>query len=222
MTKKKGQHQYFDDDEEEPGIMEDDAVTTTEDIPDHEEEATVEEEDVEKDEDSSDVSSDDDDESDGDEEEEEESTTAIPSIRFEESDTVGGGVDIEDIDDITETTETVAPPSSKDNKKNYKSVKHEAVPANERITKPFLTKYEKTRIIATRAQQIANGSMPLIEFDAKSKFESVDLATEELRQKKTPLIVRRTLPNGMYEDWKVAELVDQDPDDRTMKKKKNL
>lgn len=85
-----------------------------------------------------------------------------------------------------------------------------SVPASERITKPFLTKYEKTRLIATRAQQIANGSMPLIKFDNQSSLEAVELATEELRQKKTPLIVRRPLPNGSYEDWSIEELEDQE------------
>lgn len=85
--------------------------------------------------------------------------------------------------------------------------KHGLVPASERITKPFLTKYEKTRIIATRAQQIAQGAMPLISFE-DGRSEPAVIAEEELRQKKTPLMVRRTLPDGSYEDWQVDELED--------------
>ena len=35
-----------------------------------------------------------------------------------------------------------------------------------------------------------------------------DIVKEELKQKKIPFIVRRVLPNGNYEDWKIEEFLD--------------
>lgn len=77
-----------------------------------------------------------------------------------------------------------------------------------RLTKPFLSKYEKTRIIATRAQQIAYGAMPMIDFNINDGIDPVFIAEEELKQRKTPFIVRRYLPSGQYEDWKMSEIED--------------
>jgi DNA-directed RNA polymerase I, II, and III subunit RPABC2 len=33
------------------------------------------------------------------------------------------------------------------------------------------------------------------------------LAEKELREKKIPFIIRRYLPDGSYEDWKIDELI---------------
>ena len=35
-----------------------------------------------------------------------------------------------------------------------------------------------------------------------------EIVMEELRQRKIPFIVRRNLPNGNYEDWKIEEFLD--------------
>ena len=80
------------------------------------------------------------------------------------------------------------------------------IPLDQRSTKPFLTRYEKTRIIGVRAQQIADGSLPMVPFDKNP--DPVELATRELKEKKTPLLLRRKLPGGRYETWKIAELED--------------
>lgn len=104
------------------------------------------------------------------------------------------------------TDDEVTDTDGKWRKNTYVQIKQ--VQEHERITKPFLSKYEKTRIIATRAHQIARGSMPFINFERDGNVDPVQLAEEELRQRKTPLIVRRKLPSGFYEDWRVEELVD--------------
>ena len=75
-----------------------------------------------------------------------------------------------------------------------------------RITKPFLTKYEKAKILSIRTQQIAsNGRVNLdcIPFKRPSPYE---LAKMELSQKRSPIIIRRVLPNGNIEEWKIKEL----------------
>jgi DNA-directed RNA polymerase I, II, and III subunit RPABC2 len=74
----------------------------------------------------------------------------------------------------------------------------------QRMTIPFLTKYEKARIIGKRAMQISKGSPPLVEIgDLESP---IDIAKKELMERKIPFIIRRPLPDGSYEDWRVDEL----------------
>ena len=74
----------------------------------------------------------------------------------------------------------------------------------QRRTIPFLTKYEKARIIGKRAMQISKGSPPLVEIgDLESP---IDIAKKDLMERKIPFIIRRPLPDGSYEDWRVDEL----------------
>ena len=74
----------------------------------------------------------------------------------------------------------------------------------QRRTIPFLTKYEKARIIGKRAMQISKGSPPMVEIgDLESP---IDIAKKELMERKIPFIIRRPLPDGSYEDWRVDEL----------------
>jgi len=73
-----------------------------------------------------------------------------------------------------------------------------------RKTIPVLTKYEKTRVVGKRAMQISKGAPPLV--DVGNLESPVDIALKELRERKIPYIIRRPLPNGTYEDWRVDEL----------------
>lgn len=72
-------------------------------------------------------------------------------------------------------------------------------------TIPFLTKYEKTRILGERASQINAGGKPYIEVDP-SVIDGYLIALKELEEKKIPYIVRRPLPNGGCEYWKLKDL----------------
>ncbi|CAD7944075.1 unnamed protein product [Amoebophrya sp. A120] len=94
------------------------------------------------------------------------------------------------------------------------------------LTSPYLTKYEKTRVLAARVNQITLNSKILI--DPKlyqlnaSSLEGCDperIAELELEQGKIPFIIRRYLPavkpgsGGQerdYEDWRVCDLLDPD------------
>lgn len=82
--------------------------------------------------------------------------------------------------------------------------------ADQRVTRPFLTKYERARILAVRTEQIQQGDKVYGE-TADPSITPYQKAVEELQQGKTPLIVRRSLPDGKIEEWKVSELV-CDPD----------
>jgi len=72
-------------------------------------------------------------------------------------------------------------------------------------TIPFLTKFEKAKIIGLRAKQINNGSDPFIEVP-NNMIEGLTIAEKELEEKKVPFIIRRPLPNGASEYWKVNDL----------------
>ena len=70
-------------------------------------------------------------------------------------------------------------------------------------TFPFLTKYEKTRIIGVRIEQLSHGAKPNI--PTKGLGSIREIAEEELRLRKTPFIIVRDLPNGTKEYWKIEE-----------------
>ena len=77
----------------------------------------------------------------------------------------------------------------------------------ERATTPFLTKYEKARIIGARALQISKNSPILISSEnLAGETDPIAIAEMELREGKIPFIIRRYLPDGSYEDWPVKEL----------------
>ncbi len=72
-------------------------------------------------------------------------------------------------------------------------------------TNPFLTKYEKTKILGLRTKQLNNGSKPNIPVPS-GIIESYLIAQLELRAKKIPIIIRRPLSNGTSEYWKLDDL----------------
>ena len=75
----------------------------------------------------------------------------------------------------------------------------------ERITPNFMTKYEKARIIGTRALQISKNAPVLVDL-GKEDIDPILIAEKELAERKIPFVIRRYLPNGSYEDWRVNEL----------------
>mmetsp|Transcript_24506 Transcript_24506/g.37225 ORF Transcript_24506/g.37225 Transcript_24506/m.37225 type:complete len:122 (-) Transcript_24506:125-490(-) len=74
-----------------------------------------------------------------------------------------------------------------------------------RKTTPYLTKYERARIIGSRALQISMNAPVMVELEGET--DPLLIAEKELNQKKIPFVIRRFLPDGTYEDWKVSELM---------------
>jgi len=72
-------------------------------------------------------------------------------------------------------------------------------------TIPIMTKYEKTRILGQRAKQINEGAPTFIKIDS-TVIDGYLIAVKELEQKKTPFIIRRPLPNGGSEYWRIQDL----------------
>ncbi|KAI6092575.1 RNA polymerase Rpb6 [Hypoxylon rubiginosum] len=90
-------------------------------------------------------------------------------------------------------------------KSTTKTEKDMKIPNEDRQTTPYMTKYERARILGTRALQISMNAPVLVDIEGES--DPLQIAIKELRAKKIPLIVRRYLPDGYYEDWSVEELL---------------
>jgi DNA-directed RNA polymerase I, II, and III subunit RPABC2 len=92
-------------------------------------------------------------------------------------------------------------------------VKDKKIPDDQRTTTPYMTKYERARILGTRALQIRLVSInwessaeesanwghsmnaPVL-VDLEGETDPLQIAIKELREKKIPLIVRRYMPDG--------------------------
>ncbi|KAF8516723.1 subunit common to RNA polymerase I [Hysterangium stoloniferum] len=86
-------------------------------------------------------------------------------------------------------------------------VQGERQPNKVRVTTPYLTKYERARVLGTRALQISMNAPVLVPLDGES--DALQIAIKELSQGKTPLVIRRYLPDGSFEDWPVSELISE-------------
>lgn len=73
-----------------------------------------------------------------------------------------------------------------------------------RKTSPILSQFEITRVLGLRAQQIELGNDPLISVP-ETVHDSKSIAELEFEQGLIPFIIRRYLPDGSFEDWKLAD-----------------
>ena len=75
----------------------------------------------------------------------------------------------------------------------------------ERVTTRYLTKYERARVLGTRALQISMNAPVMVDLDGET--DPLKIAMKELRERKIPIIIRRYLPDGSHEDWSIDELI---------------
>lgn len=80
----------------------------------------------------------------------------------------------------------------------------------ERKSRPFLTKYEFNQVIGLRTTHLSKGAPALValpdDFKIKSNMDLRAVALRELVEGQLPYIVKRQMPNGKYEQWKLSEL----------------
>ena len=74
-------------------------------------------------------------------------------------------------------------------------------------TIPYITKYERARILGQRAKQINAGATTFVKVQ-ENMIDGYSIAELELQQKRIPFIIRRPLPNGGSEFWCVKDLED--------------
>jgi len=73
-------------------------------------------------------------------------------------------------------------------------------------TYPFLTQYEKTKVLSLRASQLAHNSRPFI--DVPPHVTDVhEIARLELQDKRIPDIINRPLPDRTFEYWRLQDLI---------------
>jgi DNA-directed RNA polymerase subunit K/omega len=72
-----------------------------------------------------------------------------------------------------------------------------------RKSRPILSKYEATSVVGMRSQQIVQGSAPLVDVPTD---DPIEIAQAELKAKIIPVVIRRILPNGSPEYWRLSEL----------------
>ena len=77
---------------------------------------------------------------------------------------------------------------------------------NGKTTMPYMSKFEKAKLLGVRAEMIASGDKPMVDVP-KNITTAYQIASLELEKNKIPLIIRRTLPNGKYEDWRIEEMI---------------
>lgn len=73
-----------------------------------------------------------------------------------------------------------------------------------RITSDYMTLYEHSKIIGTRAQHIANGAP--IYTDITGLNNPLDIAKKELEERKCPLSIVRRISKDKIEIWSANEL----------------
>jgi DNA-directed RNA polymerase I, II, and III subunit RPABC2 len=72
-------------------------------------------------------------------------------------------------------------------------------------TIPYLTKYEKARVLGQRSKQIETGAKPLVKVP-EFVIDAYIIAELELKEKKIPFIIRRPIPGGACEYWNLRDL----------------
>jgi DNA-directed RNA polymerase subunit K/omega len=76
---------------------------------------------------------------------------------------------------------------------------------NKNITRPVLSKYELAKVIGMRMEQIARGGKSTIDTTGLTTVR--EIAFNELKEKKLPFMISRSLPNGKKEIWKLEDMI---------------
>eukprot|EP00244_Chara_vulgaris_P014952 TRINITY_DN975_c1_g1_i4.p2 TRINITY_DN975_c1_g1~~TRINITY_DN975_c1_g1_i4.p2 ORF type:complete len:143 (-),score=32.60 TRINITY_DN975_c1_g1_i4:618-1046(-) len=90
----------------------------------------------------------------------------------------------------------------------------ESQPERRRVTTKYMTKYERARVLGTRALQISMNAPVMVELEGET--DPLEIAMKELRQRRIPFTIRRYMPDGSFEDWGVDELIIEDSNRRDL------
>lgn len=74
-------------------------------------------------------------------------------------------------------------------------------------TKNILSKYERVKIIGLRTEQLQRGADPYVPLDDNKEFNAREVAFEELKQRKLPFMIKRPMPDGSVEYWRLDDLI---------------
>jgi hypothetical protein len=71
---------------------------------------------------------------------------------------------------------------------------------------PFLTTFERTKIIGFRSTQLSQGARPFITLP-DHVTDVKEIARMELDARRLPFILKRPMPDGSFEYWRLSELM---------------
>ena len=75
-----------------------------------------------------------------------------------------------------------------------------------KVGPPKLTRFEKARIVGARSLQLAMGAPAFVTIE-KSLRDPIAIASAELDEGGLPVSIRRTLPNGVFQDIPIRALM---------------
>ena len=70
-----------------------------------------------------------------------------------------------------------------------------------------LWRYEKTKIIGMRLEQLARGAPPYVEIESGKNINLREIVMLELDKRKLPFMIARTMPNGVKEYWRLDDMI---------------
>ncbi len=73
---------------------------------------------------------------------------------------------------------------------------------------PKITRFEKARVVGARALQISMGAPILVEV-SEGLTSPIEIALKELGAGILPMTIRRTLPDGTYQDIPLKWLLEE-------------
>ena len=77
------------------------------------------------------------------------------------------------------------------------------------IGPPNLTRFERARIVGARALQLSLGAPILAELE-EEVIDAIDIAIVELNAGVLPMTLRRSLPDGVFQDIPLIDLLGSD------------
>jgi DNA-directed RNA polymerase subunit K/omega len=73
-------------------------------------------------------------------------------------------------------------------------------------SRPWITQYERTKILGFRANQLAQGAKPYVPVP-KHVVNTIDIARLEMKERRLPFIISRVMPDGQFEFWRLSDLM---------------
>lgn len=87
---------------------------------------------------------------------------------------------------------------------NFENADGQADPKHRSI--PFLTQFEKTKILGFRTNQLSQGARPYISVP-EHITDIREIARMELEARRLPIILKRPMPDGTFEKWRLSDLL---------------
>lgn len=82
----------------------------------------------------------------------------------------------------------------------------EGAPDENHRSQPWISQYERTKILGFRTNQLAQGAKPYIAVP-KHVVNTIEIARIEIKERRLPFIIARIMPDGNFEFWRLSDLI---------------